>query len=92
MSNIVAIVKILLDQVFAVSLDGLKRQIFEGERLLMGEPVLIGLAGEVTLRLANGEVINLSQNSKWQAAPTDSPQIVNSLIAGADPIIKVDHS
>ena len=34
MSTIVAIVKSLVGQVFAVSLDGLKRQIFEGERLL----------------------------------------------------------
>jgi large repetitive protein len=33
MSNIAAIVKNLVGQVFAVSIDGLKRQIFEGERL-----------------------------------------------------------
>ena len=95
MSNIVAIVKSLVGQVFAVSLDGLKRQIFEGERLLMGEQVLTGLGGEVTLRLASGEVVNVSQNSNWQAAPTEAqaeedttdrnPELEQVLAAGLDP-------
>ncbi|WP_394238478.1 retention module-containing protein, partial [Pseudomonas anguilliseptica] len=95
MSTIVAIVKSLVGQVFAVSLDGLKRQIFEGERLLMGEQVLTGLGGEVTLQLANGELVNVAQNSNWQAAPSEaqaeddkaepSPGLEQALAAGFDP-------
>jgi hypothetical protein len=95
MNDIAAIVKSLVGQVFAVSLDGLKRQIFEGERLLMGEQLLTGLGGEVTLQLASGEVINVGQNSGWQAAPvanqatddTTDPTagLEQALAAGFDP-------
>ena len=93
MSTIVAIVKSLVGQVFAVSLDGLKRQIFEGERLLQGEQVLTGLGGEVTLQLANGEVLSLAQNSNWQAGqaePAESAQapaseLEQAIAAGLDP-------
>ncbi|WP_422909888.1 Ig-like domain-containing protein [Pseudomonas sp. MAC6] len=95
MSTIVAIVKSLVGQVFAVSLDGLKRQVFEGERLLMGEQILTGLGGEVTLQLANGDVVDVAQNSSWQAAPSEAPadaekaqanpDLEQALAAGFDP-------
>mgnify|MGYP006196754529 CR=1 FL=1 len=95
MSTIVAIVKSLVGQVFAVSLDGLKRQVFEGERLLMGEQILTGLGGEVTLQLANGDVVDVAQNSSWQAAPGETqadaekaqtnPDLEQALAAGFDP-------
>ena len=95
MSTIVAIVKSLVGQVFAVSLDGLKRQVFEGERLLMGEQILTGLGGEVTLQLANGDVVDVAQNSSWQAAPSETqadaekaqtnPDLEQALAAGFDP-------
>ena len=97
MSTIVAIVKSLVGQVFAVSLDGLKRQIFEGERLLMGEQILTGLGGEVTLQLANGELVNVAQNSNWQASASDTqtegnkvepnPELEQALTAGFDPTV-----
>ncbi|TIH06651.1 retention module-containing protein, partial [Pseudomonas leptonychotis] len=100
MSTIVAIVKSLVGQVFAVSLDGLKRQIFEGERLLMGEQVVTGLGGEVTLQLANGELIDVAQNSSWQAAPgaaqaeDDKPEptsgLEQALTAGFDPTVDLE--
>ncbi|CAN7210670.1 Ig-like domain-containing protein [Pseudomonas sp. LjRoot71] len=95
MSTIVAIVKSLVGQVFAVSLDGLKRQVFEGERLLMGEQILTGLGAEVTLQLANGDVVDVAQNSSWQAAPSEAPadaekaqanpDLEQALAAGFDP-------
>ncbi|WP_339462978.1 retention module-containing protein, partial [Pseudomonas sp. EA_105y_Pfl2_R69] len=93
MSNIVAIVKSLVGQVFAVSLDGLKRQIFEGERLLQGEQLLTGLGGEATLQLANGELLSVTQNSNWQAGPANSVEtaqapasdLEQALAAGFDP-------
>ena len=98
MSTIVAIVKSLVGQVFAVSLDGLKRQIFEGERVLQGEQVLTGLGGEVTLQLANGEVLSVAQNSNWQAGqaePADSTQapaseLEQAIAAGLDPTTELE--
>ncbi|PKM26456.1 MAG: hypothetical protein CVV09_08280, partial [Gammaproteobacteria bacterium HGW-Gammaproteobacteria-13] len=100
MSTIVAIVKSLVGQVFAVSLDGLKRQIFEGERLLMGEQILTGLGGEVTLQLANGELVNVAQNSNWQASASDTqtegnkvepnPELEQALTAGFDPTVDLE--
>ncbi|WP_298190822.1 retention module-containing protein, partial [uncultured Pseudomonas sp.] len=93
MSNIAAIVKNLVGQVFAVSVDGLKRQIFEGERLLIGEQVITGLGGEVTLQLAGGGEVKVASNSSWQAAPTASEsderepesELEQALAAGLDP-------
>ncbi|MBX9764731.1 MAG: retention module-containing protein, partial [Pseudomonadaceae bacterium] len=95
MSTFIAIVKSLVGQVFAVSLDGIKRQVFEGERLLKGEQILTGLGGEVTLELADGEIVTVGQNSGWQAAP-DTEQTTSdesapdtdleqALAAGFDP-------
>ncbi|MHA6492803.1 beta strand repeat-containing protein [Pseudomonas borbori] len=99
MSIFFAVVKSLAGQVFAVSVDGLKRQIFEGDRLLRGEQVLTGL-GEVTLQLANGELVGIAQNSRWQAgratpgadsgdqAPTTD--LEQALTAGFDPTQDLD--
>uniref|UniRef100_UPI0030DCB90D retention module-containing protein n=1 Tax=Pseudomonas sp. EA_35y_Pfl2_R111 TaxID=3088689 RepID=UPI0030DCB90D len=100
MSTIVAIVKSLIGQVFAVSPDGLKRQIFEGERLLMGEQVVTGPGSEVTLQMANGELVNVGQNSNWQASPDaaqaagDNPEptpgLEQALTAGFDPTVDLE--
>ena len=98
MSNIVAIVKSLVGQVFAISAEGLKRQIFEGERLLQGEQVMTGLAGEVTLQMANGELVNLGEGNTWQAGnaeakETDSASdasLEQALAAGFDPTVDLE--
>jgi len=68
MSNFVAVIKGLVGQVFVVSLDGLKRQVFEGERLFQGDQVVTASGGSATLQLANGDVIDIAANGNWQAA------------------------
>uniref|UniRef100_UPI0037C8D3B5 retention module-containing protein n=1 Tax=Pseudomonas sp. TaxID=306 RepID=UPI0037C8D3B5 len=95
MSTFIAIVKSLVGQVFAVSVDGRERQVFEGERLLKGEQILTGLGGEVTLELADGEIVTVGQNSGWQAPPDTEQTASNerapdtdleqALAAGLDP-------
>ncbi|WP_147172807.1 retention module-containing protein, partial [Pseudomonas sp. SJZ079] len=72
MSNFVAIVKSLVGQVFAVSLDGLKRQVFEGDRLFQGEQILTALGASASLQLADGEQVQVSENSRWQAGREDA--------------------
>ena len=94
MSNIAAIVKSLVGQVFAVSVDGFKRQIFEGDRLMQGEQVLTSLGGEVVLELSNGETVAVASNSGWQAEapsstdtvrPESTAELEQALAAGFDP-------
>ncbi|CAI3791459.1 hypothetical protein GLGCALEP_00181 [Pseudomonas sp. MM221] len=49
MSSVVAIVKSIVGQVIAVSPEGIRRVLIEGDRLLAGEEVLTGPGGAVTL-------------------------------------------
>ncbi|SDH93050.1 surface adhesion protein, partial [Pseudomonas benzenivorans] len=101
MSNFVAIVKSLVGQVFAVSLEGFKRPVFEGERLLQGEQILTELGGSVTLQLANDQLIEVGQNSNWQAdrdETAEHPQadeeptseLEQAIAAGFDPTAELE--
>ena len=98
MSNFVAIVKSLVGQVFAVSLDGFKRQIFEGDHLLAGEQIMTAQGGEVALQLSNGELVELGENNTWQAASADSESaqsapdaaLEQALAAGFDPTVDLE--
>ncbi|MCM2319899.1 MAG: retention module-containing protein, partial [Pseudomonas sp.] len=102
MSTIAAIVKNLVGQVFAISAEGFRRQIFEGERLLQGEQVVTGFGGEVVLQLADGEVIRLGGNSRWQAGALEAAASVERaesaddlervLAAGFDPTFELEAS
>jgi hypothetical protein len=96
MSNFVAVIKSLVGQVFVVSLDGLTRQVFEGERLFQGDQVVTAAGGAATLELANGEAIDIAANSNWQtdgaqaAEPAQTAQAPTSeleqaIAAGFDP-------
>ncbi|NQD95846.1 retention module-containing protein, partial [Pseudomonas sp. CrR25] len=101
MSNFVAIVKSLVGQAFAISLEGFKRQVFEGDRLLQGEQILTDLGGSVTLLLPNDELIQVGQNSSWQASGDGAPEQVQAdrepaseleqaIAAGFDPTAELD--
>ncbi|HEY6611790.1 MAG TPA: retention module-containing protein, partial [Pseudomonas sp.] len=102
MSTIAAVVKGLVGQVFAISADGFRRQIFEGDRLLQGEQVVTGFGGEVVLQLADGEVIRLGGSSRWQAGAVDTAasmeraesvdDLEQALAAGLDPTLELEAS
>ena len=71
MNSMVAIIKSVIGQVFAVSADGVKRQVFEGDRLFQGEQLLTGEFGAVTLQMPDGQNIELGNNQQWPL-PTDN--------------------
>ena len=54
MSNAYAVIKSLSGQVFAVSAEGVRRQVFEGEVVFAGDRLDTDAAGSVTLELPNG--------------------------------------
>ncbi|WP_172152473.1 retention module-containing protein, partial [Pseudomonas tumuqii] len=96
MSNFVAVIKSLVGQVFVVSLDGLKRQVFEGERLFQGDQVVTASGGSATLELANGDAIDIAANGNWQtegdqaaepaqAAQAPASELEQAIAAGFDP-------
>ncbi|MFJ4372577.1 retention module-containing protein, partial [Pseudomonas japonica] len=100
MSSVVAIVKRVVGQVVAVSPEGIQRVLIEGDRLFTGDQVLTGLAGAVTLELADGRTIDLGRESQWSAdAPTSTTdleeataqtapsveELQKAIAAGADP-------
>ncbi|WP_296182123.1 retention module-containing protein, partial [Pseudomonas sp. UBA1879] len=67
MSSVVAIVKSIVGQVVAVSAEGIRRVLIEGDRLLAGEQVLTGPEGAVTLELADGRHLDLGRDTQWSA-------------------------
>src|SRR5690606_10854254 len=78
MSTNVAVVKSITGPVFAISADGFRRQLFEGDRLLPGEQVVTGLGGEVVLQLADGDVHRVTGNSRWQAPSSAQAETTQS--------------
>ena len=65
MSSVIATVQSIVGQVFAVSADGARRLLVEGDRLFKGEEILTGDSGMVTLKLADGRTLDLGRDSQW---------------------------
>ncbi|MDH0748953.1 retention module-containing protein [Pseudomonas sp. GD03842] len=100
MSSVVAIVKSIVGQVVAVSPEGIRRVLIEGDRLLAGEQVLTGPEGAVTLQLPDGRQLDMGRDSQWsadtpasttnvaEAAAQTAPSVAElqqAIAAGADP-------
>ncbi len=96
----VAVVKSIVGQVFAVSPEGIRRLLVEGDRLFAGEQVDTGASGAVSLELADGRVIDLGRDTQWSANAPDSvtdlsaataqvapsvAELQQAIAAGADP-------
>ncbi|MFG5862185.1 retention module-containing protein [Metapseudomonas sp. CR1201] len=65
MSSVIAVVKSIVGQVFAMSPEGFQRLLVEGDRLFKGEQLQTGLEGMVTLELADGRTVDLGRDSQW---------------------------
>ncbi|MHC8408905.1 LapA family giant adhesin [Pseudomonas sp. Hz4] len=100
MSSVVAIVKSIVGQVFAVSPEGVRRVLVEGDRLFVGDQVDTGAAGAVTLELADGRTLDLGRDTQWSGGDPDSStdlaqataqaapsveELQQAIVAGADP-------
>ncbi|TWR58349.1 retention module-containing protein [Pseudomonas rhodesiae] len=83
----VAVVKSIVGQVFAVSPEGIRRLLVEGDRLFAGEQIDTGPAGAVSLELADGRVIDLGRDTQWSANAPDSTTDLSAATAQAAPSV-----
>ncbi|MGX1183099.1 surface adhesion protein [Pseudomonas sp. F-14 TE3623] len=87
MSSVVAIVKSIVGQVFAVSPEGVRRVLVEGDRLLVGDQVDTGGAGAITLELADGRTLDLGRDTQWSGSDPDSSTDLAQATAQAAPSV-----
>ncbi|MFN3357716.1 MAG: retention module-containing protein, partial [Pseudomonas sp.] len=83
----VAVVKSIVGQVFAVSPEGIRRLLVEGDRLFAGEQVDTGASGAVSLELADGRTIDLGRDTQWSASAPDSVTDLSAATAQAAPSV-----
>ncbi|CAK13117.1 immunoglobulin-like domain-containing protein [Pseudomonas entomophila] len=88
MSTVVAIVKSIVGQVIAVSPEGIRRVLIEGDRLFAGEQVDTGAGGAVTLELADGRLLDLGRDTQWSADAPDSSTDLSQATAQAAPSVE----
>ncbi|MGP6423703.1 retention module-containing protein, partial [Pseudomonas pharyngis] len=88
MSSVVAIVKSIVGQVFAVSPEGVRRVLVEGDRLFAGDQVDTGVSGAVSLELADGRTIDLGRDTQWSADSPDSSTDLAEATAQAAPSVE----
>ncbi|MCF4995069.1 retention module-containing protein [Pseudomonas syringae] len=83
MATLIGTVTQVIGQVFAVSSDGIKRQVFEKDRLFAGDQLITGPEGAVAVQLQNGQELTLGRDSSLtmtgqllahQAAHVDTPE------------------
>ncbi|WP_367373667.1 retention module-containing protein [Pseudomonas lini] len=87
MSSVVAIVKSIVGQVFAVSPEGVRRVLVEGDRLFVGDQVDTGAAGAITLELADGRTLDLGRDTQWSGSNPDSSTDLAQATAQAAPSV-----
>ncbi|TWR99858.1 retention module-containing protein, partial [Pseudomonas extremaustralis] len=83
----VAVVKSIVGQVFAVSPEGIRRVLVEGDRLFAGEQVETGPAGSVSLELADGRTLDLGRDTQWSANAPDSVTDLSAATAQEAPSV-----
>ncbi|WP_422776790.1 retention module-containing protein [Pseudomonas mediterranea] len=88
MSSVIAVVKSIVGQVFAVSPEGIRRVLIEGDRLFTGDQLDTGPAGSVTLDLADGRTLDLGRDTQWSANAPDSSTDLAQATAQAAPSVE----
>ncbi|WP_426155779.1 retention module-containing protein [Pseudomonas sp. TSRC2-2] len=63
MAALIGTVTKVIGQVFAQAGDGIKRPLFEGDRLYAGDQLITGAEGAVAVKLQNGEQLTLGRGS-----------------------------
>lgn len=66
MNGVAGTIKAIIGQVFAISPDGSKRLLVEGDRILSGEQVETAANGAVTITLPDGKTLDLGRDSHWE--------------------------
>ncbi|SER97569.1 surface adhesion protein, partial [Pseudomonas sp. NFACC02] len=93
MSSVVAIVKSIVGQVVAVSPEGIRRVLIEGDRLLAGEQVLTGPEGSVTLQLPDGRLLDMGRDSQWSSdAPTSTTNLAEATAQAAPSVAELQQA
>ncbi|MFK3974682.1 retention module-containing protein, partial [Pseudomonas sp. NPDC087358] len=93
MSSVVAIVKSIVGQVVAVSPEGIRRVLIEGDRLLAGEQILTGPEGAVTLELADGRHLDIGRDTQWSAdAPTSTTDLAEATAQAAPSVAELQQA
>ncbi|MDZ7889619.1 MAG: retention module-containing protein [Pseudomonas sp.] len=69
----IAVVKSIVGQVFALSPDGARRLLIEGDRLFAGDQVITGPEGMISLELSDGRTLDLGRDSQWTAVDDAQP-------------------
>ncbi|MFK3798211.1 retention module-containing protein [Pseudomonas sp. NPDC088444] len=93
MSSVVAIVKSIVGQVVAVSPEGIRRVLIEGDRLLAGEQVLTGPEGSVTLQLPDGRQLDMGRDSQWSSeTPTSTTNIAEATAQAAPSVAELQQA
>ncbi|UST60292.1 retention module-containing protein [Pseudomonas moraviensis] len=63
MATLIGTVTKVIGQVFAQASDGIRRPLFEGDRLYAGDQLITGAEGAVAVKLQNGEELTLGRGS-----------------------------
>ncbi|SDX47681.1 type I secretion C-terminal target domain (VC_A0849 subclass) [Pseudomonas kuykendallii] len=97
MSSVIAIVKSVVGQVFAVSAEGASRLLVEGDRIFQDDQVLTGTSGMITLEMSDGRMLDLGRDTQWSqqtgseytedvaATEQSVADLQQAIAAGADP-------
>ncbi|WP_158713862.1 retention module-containing protein, partial [Metapseudomonas resinovorans] len=88
MSSVIAIVKSIVGQVFAMSPEGFQRLLVEGDRLFKGDQLQTGLEGMVTLELTDGRTVDLGRDAQW--SETDAVASIEAQAAQTAPQTPAD--
>ena len=93
MSSVVAIVKSIVGQVVAVSPEGIRRVLIEGDRLFTGEQLVTGPGGAVTLQLADGRQLDIGRDSQWSAdAPASTTNLAEATAQAAPSVAELQQA